>query len=175
MGKVIRIPGRRKRRKRQRCRRRRPAASRLPLAMPVAAAAALWVFANPYTNPADARRIAGNADFALCGWSRKQDCVVDGDTIRYGSAKIRLLDINAPETGDPGCAYERALGGRATRRLLALMNAGPFEVVYRGGRDRDRYGRKLRLIVRNGRSLGDTLIAEGLARPWSGARRSWCG
>jgi endonuclease YncB( thermonuclease family) len=37
------------------------------------------------------------------------------------------------------------------------------------------YGRKLRILVRNGRSLGDTLVAEGLARRWDGARRSWCG
>ena len=38
------------------------------------------------------------------------------------------------------------------------MNAGPFRVVA-GGRDEDRYGRKLRTIERNGRSLGLTLHA----------------
>lgn len=30
-------------------------------------------------------------------------------------------------------------------------------------RDEDRYGRKLRVLVRNGRSLGDILVSEGLA------------
>ena len=34
------------------------------------------------------------------------------------------------------------------------------------GRDEDRYGRKLRVVVRNGRSLGDQLVSEGLARTW---------
>jgi len=29
------------------------------------------------------------------------------------------------------------------------------------GRDEDRYGRKLRVVVRNGRSLGDQLVSEG--------------
>jgi endonuclease YncB( thermonuclease family) len=53
------------------------------------------------------------------------------------------------------------------------MNAGPFEIV-RYSRDEDQYGRKLRIIKRDGRSVGDTLIAEGLARRWDGARRSWC-
>jgi endonuclease YncB( thermonuclease family) len=37
------------------------------------------------------------------------------------------------------------------------------------------YGRKLRVISRNGRSVADALVAEGLARRWDGARRSWCG
>jgi micrococcal nuclease len=54
------------------------------------------------------------------------------------------------------------------------MNAGPFRLVA-GGRDEDRYGRKLRTIARGGRSLGDMLVAEGLARRWDGGRRSWCG
>ncbi|MGE3306913.1 MAG: thermonuclease family protein, partial [Rhizobiaceae bacterium] len=37
------------------------------------------------------------------------------------------------------------------------------------------YGRLLRTVHRNDHSLGDTLIAEGLARPYDGGRRSWCG
>ena len=101
--------------------------------------------------------------------------MVDGDTIRYGGTKIRLEDIDTPETHEPRCASEAALGRRATRRLLELVNAGPFQLVRTGGRDEDRYGRKLRTITRGGRSVGDVLIAEGLARPWDGARRSWCG
>lgn len=120
-------------------------------------------------------RIHGFGDFSLCGRAHQQTCVVDGDTIRYGGVTIRLEDIDAPETFSPKCASEAALGRRATQRLLDLMNAGPFEVVHDGGRDEDIYGRKLRIIERNGRPVTDTLVAEGLARPWDGARRSWCG
>jgi endonuclease YncB( thermonuclease family) len=117
----------------------------------------------------------GNGAFTLCIAATQQNCVVDGDTIRYGGTKIRLEDIDTPETHEPRCASEAALGRRATRRLLELVNAGPFQLVRTGGRDEDRYGRKLRTITRGGRSVGDVLIAEGLARPWDGARRSWCG
>lgn len=101
--------------------------------------------------------------------------MIDGDTIRYSDVKIRLEDIDAPETYRPKCAAEAALGRKATLRLLELMNAGPFNMVRAGGRDEDVYGRKLRVIERNGRSLGSILVAEGLARTWDGARRSWCG
>lgn len=101
--------------------------------------------------------------------------MIDGDTIRHGGESIRLSGINAPETHDPECAHEADLGRRATDRLLELMNAGPFKMVHTGGRNRDRYGRQLRRLVRDGRSLGNTLVAEGLARSWTGARRSWCG
>jgi endonuclease YncB( thermonuclease family) len=119
--------------------------------------------------------MAANGAFRLCAEGRRLDCVVDGDTIWHGGVKIRLADIDTPEVFSPQCASEAELGRRATARLLELINAGPFEVVAIGTRDADRYGRKLRILERSGRSLGDILIAEGLARPWDGARRSWCG
>ena len=85
-------------------------------------------------------------------------------------------DHEQPITGTAlARASEAALGRQATQRLVQLMNDGPFELVHRSGRDEDRYGRKLRVVERRGRSVGDTLIAEGLARRWDGARRSWCG
>lgn len=112
--------------------------------------------------------------FQLCAGGSRRDCIVDGDTIWHGGVKIRLADIDTPEVTRPQCASEADLGRRATERLLELVNAGPFAVL-QSGRDMDRYGRQLRILERNGRSLGDILIAEGLARPWDGARRSWCG
>lgn len=120
------------------------------------------------------RPAGGRGGFALCAGSHAQNCVIDGDTIRYGGVKIRLADIDTPEVFSPKCASEAALGERATERLLALLNAGPIALAPIG-RDTDRYGRKLRIVERHGRSLGDTLVAEGLARRWDGRRRSWCG
>jgi endonuclease YncB( thermonuclease family) len=55
-----------------------------------------------------------------------------------------------------------------------LLAAGPFELETIGGRDEDLYGRKLRIVTRDGRSIGDQLVAEGLARTWSGRREPWC-
>ncbi len=118
---------------------------------------------------------SGGSQFTLCSWRNQAQCVVDGDTIHYAGLKIRLEDIDAPETYQYKCESELALGKRATSRLLELINSGPFELFNRGGRDEDRYGRKLRTIERGGRSLGEILVAEGLARRWDGARRSWCG
>jgi micrococcal nuclease len=118
---------------------------------------------------------SGGGQFTLCSRGNQAQCVVDGDTIHFAGLKIRLEDIDAPETYQHKCESELALGKRATNRLLELINSGPFELSNRGSRDEDRYGRKLRTIERDGRSLGEMLVAEGLARRWDGARRSWCG
>lgn len=112
-------------------------------------------------------------NFPLCGSDKRTTCVVDGDTFWLDGVKIRLADINTPEVSDPSCVAEAALGSRATRRLQFLLNAGPFELT-RGARDEDRYGRKLRTAWRDGRSLGATLIEEGLAHQWLGYKQSWC-
>jgi endonuclease YncB( thermonuclease family) len=109
----------------------------------------------------------------LCQGGRGSDCVIDGDTFRLDGQSIRIADIDTPETRDFQCAGEKDLGDRATRRLHELLNAGPFELLTYE-RDEDRYGRKLRIIGRNGQSLGQVLVAEGLARTWDGARHSWC-
>ncbi len=116
----------------------------------------------------------GQAQFQICVSSVRVNCVVDGDTIWYSGKKIRVEDIDAPEISHPKCASEEALGQRAKGRLLELMNAGPFKLVRQGNRDKDRYGRLLRVIERDGQSLGMILVSEGLARRWDGARHPWC-
>lgn len=111
--------------------------------------------------------------FELCGMVRKT-CVVDGDTFWLDGVKIRIADIDTPEISEPKCDSEYELGMKATYRLRDLLNEGPFELSSIGSRDEDRHGRKLRIVVRNGRSLGDQLVSEGLARTWSGRREPWC-
>ncbi|POO57849.1 thermonuclease family protein [Agrobacterium rosae] len=112
--------------------------------------------------------------YGQCVDSVRVNCVVDGDTLWSGGVKIRVADIDAPEVSEPRCAAEKALGDRATTRLIALVNAGPFQMQAWQGRDEDKYGRKLRVLVRDGRSLGDILVSEGLARTWTGKRQPWC-
>lgn len=113
------------------------------------------------------------AAFALCAEGPRTTCVVDGDTFWLAGEKVRIADINAPETHDAGCPAEAALGNRATRRLIALLNSGPISLAP-ADRDRDRYGRLLRVVLRDGRSLGAQLVAEGLAETWQGRRGDWC-
>lgn len=114
-----------------------------------------------------------SADFGFCHSGGGANCVVDGDTFWFRGEKVRVMDIDAPETHEPRCTEEAALGARATQRLQALMNAGPFSLES-GDRDMDRYGRALRVVTRGGQSIGEMLVAEGLAREWDGARHPWC-
>ena len=110
--------------------------------------------------------------FEICGRDRYH-CVVDGDTFILDGAHVRIADIDAPEIGGAKCEYERKLGLRAKSRLAELLNEGPFR-LQSIDRDVDRYGRKLRVVTRNGHSLGDDLIKEGLARSWGGGKKPWC-
>jgi micrococcal nuclease len=106
--------------------------------------------------------------------SIRVNCVVDGDTLWLDGLKVRVADIDTPELSQAKCAYERELAERATTRFIELLNEGPFELALIGSTDEDRYGRKLRVIVRSGQSLGDQLVSEGLARTWTGRREPWC-
>lgn len=113
------------------------------------------------------------AHFGLCYTGAGTNCVVDGDTFWSEGVKIRVADIDAPETHPPRCPREANLGNRATLRLRDLLNAGPFELetIWPGT---DRYGRALRRVMRDGQSLGTILVSEGLARQWNGSRQPWC-
>ena len=100
--------------------------------------------------------------------------VIDGDTISYAGTTIRIADIDTPELRGR-CAEEKALAAEAAARLETLLAEAPFEIAPApDGRDEDRYGRKLRLLTRDGESLGGVLVEEGLARQWTGRREHWC-
>lgn len=113
------------------------------------------------------------ASFSLCHTGGGYNCVVDGDTIWLQGQNIRIADIDAPETHEPRCASEKALGDRATLRLQQLVNSGQVS-LQSIDRDHDTYGRKLRLVMVDGESVGDTLVSEGLARWYAGGKRPWC-
>lgn len=104
--------------------------------------------------------------------------IVDGDIIALGLERIRILNIDAPETFDSRCTDELLLGLKTKQRLAALLRSGQVEVERQG---RDRYGRTLARLSMDGRDVGETLIREGLALPWrDGAQaridrqRLWC-
>ena len=96
--------------------------------------------------------------------------VTDGDTLRIDGEKIRIANIDAPEIREAKCDAERRLGIVAKARLEALLNSGDIEVL-RGdpqdGRMKDRHGRTLATITVDGRDIGEILIAEKVARPWT--------
>ncbi len=139
-----------------------PDAARVAFALPQATA--------PVAPPTDVFA----ARFGRCHAGGGRNCVVDGDTFWFGGDKYRIADIDTPETHPARCATEARLGKSATDRLQALLSAGSFSLAPID-RDTDRYGRKLRVVMRGGESIGETLVAEGLARRYAGGyRESWC-
>ncbi len=111
--------------------------------------------------------------------------VVDGDTLHDNRRNVdyRLHGVDTPETVRGLCPAEKAMGEAAAARVGELL-AGAGEIVALPGWDprgrdkwpRDGFGRRIAVIELDGVSLGETLLAEGLARPYSGSgpRPDWC-
>lgn len=98
---------------------------------------------------------------------------VDGDTLDCAGRRVRLANIDAPELHGR-CAAETQMAERAKLAAMIAVASSSVRVVP-VGRD-DRYGRLLARAAVDGEDLGETLIAQGLARPYAGgARRGWCG
>lgn len=103
--------------------------------------------------------------------------VIDGDTIEdlATGERIRLANIDTAEIRDGAqCRAEREHGERAMREARLLLSRARTINLRRTGRE-DSYGRTIAYVLIDGRDLGQTLIAEGLARPWLGRREPWCG
>ncbi len=83
-----------------------------------------------------------------------QACTItDGDTIRCGDERIRLLGIDAPEKAGHCRAGRRCVPGDAEAASVSLaegMEKGPLSIVRIG---RDRYGRTLALVRAGGLDL----------------------
>jgi micrococcal nuclease len=102
--------------------------------------------------------------------------VIDGDTMEDLRDEItyRVVNIDTPETGSRArCTAERSLGNRATQAARTLV-ADARRLEFRPTGRIDRYGRTIAFVLIDGRDMGETLIAEGLARPWRGRREPWC-
>jgi endonuclease YncB( thermonuclease family) len=113
------------------------------------------------------------AEFGRCHEGGGTNCVVDGDTVWITGQKVRIAGIDAPETHEPKCPREAVLGKASADRLQALLNSGTVTATS-ADRDRDPNGRLLRHLAVNGRDVGDSLVAAGLARRYGGAKKAWC-
>lgn len=100
---------------------------------------------------------------------------IDGDTIEVDGETIRILNIDTPEIRHAQCDAERRLGIVAKHRVEQLLRGGSIGIRRGdGGRMTDKYGRTLAVVLVDGRDLGEILVNEGLARPWTGRRQPWC-
>ena len=91
--------------------------------------------------------------------------VVDGDTvevakIRGGTETIRLLGIDTPEVyGGAEC------GGKAASSLMKRLGTGRVKVKTDPRQPkRDKYGRLLAYITKNGKDLNKVMVARGRAK-----------
>ncbi len=97
--------------------------------------------------------------------------IIDGDTIKIGAEKIRLMGFDTPEL-DAGCRREKRLALKAQERLRSLIDNGKLTIRRHG---EDRWGRTLAYVRTDGRDVGSILISENLARPYEGGKRKgWC-
>ena len=89
--------------------------------------------------------------------------VSDGDTLRLGNDRVRLVGLDAPEL-DQTCIDEGGAswpcGREASRRLRELIGNGKVRCSTEG---RDKYGRFLGRCTVDGKDIGATLVAEGFA------------
>lgn len=102
--------------------------------------------------------------------------VIDGDTLEDASgSRYRLANIDAPETGDNAKCHREAQRGELATNVVKQMVAASTRIQVRQTFRTDRYGRSVAFVVLDGVDLGETLVKRGLARPWRGHRRKWCG
>jgi len=94
--------------------------------------------------------------------------VVDGDTIHvdYDGAthKVRLLNIDTPETKHPGKAVE-CLGPEATEFLEKQLRPGDVVRLEFDEDLHDRYGRELAGVYENGELINAQIARQGLGVP----------
>ena len=122
----------------------------LPLWLVATAAAAIIIYlAGPADPPAEGETLVGSAR------------IVDGDTLALGSTRIRLADIDAPESAQT-CGVASAswpCGAHAEARLRELARAD----VTCQPEDRDRWGRIVAVCLSEGIDLGAVMVRDGLA------------
>ena len=104
----------------------------------------------------------------------------DGDTITtpiiaikgLPPLHIRVFGIDTPEIKG-ACPEEKALAKKAKERLAEILQ----DEVTIQPMDWDKYGGRFIATVydKNGKNVAETLISEGLARPYFGEKKTpWC-
>lgn len=87
----------------------------------------------------------------LDGWQIR---LIDGDTFAYGSERVRIRGINAPEVSESG-------GFEASQRLDLLLREGPVTIIPQA---LDVYGRTVADVYVNNQNVAEVLKDEGYAK-----------
>lgn len=110
------------------------------------------------------------------------DYVIDGDTfagvVTLGdgvdiTVRVRIIDIDTPEINGK-CETEIRAAHHAKNRLKELLPVGT-RVDLRNIKDDKYLGRIDADVFSDGKSIGDIMVREKIARPYNGGRRrGWC-
>ena len=101
--------------------------------------------------------------------------LIDGTAIEVDGETIRISNIDTPRIRQAECEAERRLGLRARKRVRELLSTDKIAIQQTDiGLTNTEHGLKHAKVAVDGADLGEKLIAEGFARPWTGERRSWC-
>lgn len=156
---------------------RRRSIALVRLVLLLAILVALWVYNDPSLiriAPDPGKPEMVSERFIPCDSGvRAFACVVDGDSFHLGKRKIRIRGIDAPER-EGSCAAEGELSRNSRLKLIELLNRGPFVMTATSGDARDKYGRELRTLTRGGQSIGEAMVAAGMAHDYRGKKLSWC-
>jgi len=111
--------------------------------------------------------------------------VIDGDTVEFEAPflpaplkpvlSIRVLGVDTPEKGGRAACPQEAAAGAAASAFTkhAVMEAKKIEIELK---EWDKFGgRVLGDVILDGKKLSELLIANKLARPYFGEKKtSWC-
>jgi endonuclease YncB( thermonuclease family) len=81
---------------------------------------------------------------------------IDGDTVRTSKGTVRLIGVDTPERGRCGYAKAKDRARSWAPRGSRITLGDPVSV-----RNKDRYGRKLRYVVRGERDISRSQIQKG--------------
>jgi endonuclease YncB( thermonuclease family) len=108
--------------------------------------------------------------FGQC-YNGGRNCVLDGQTIYYHSAKYHIAGMDVPAILDAKCPEERNGGIGAALHLAELLNSGKVTV---SPTFRDFWGRSVSKVQVDGQDVAPAMIASGAARAFDGDKEDWC-
>ena len=104
--------------------------------------------------------------------------VIDGDTIEVcnvsGPERIRIANLDAPESYRPACAKEK-FAGIAAKQAAIQFFVRPIVNLEINRHSKDRYGRSVADVSVNGKDFRQYMIAEGHGVEWKfNKKHNWC-
>lgn len=104
--------------------------------------------------------------------------VIDGDTIEVcnvsGPERIRIANLDAPESYRPACSKEK-FAGIAAKQAAIQFFVRPIVNLEINRHSKDRYGRSVADVSVNGKDFRQHMIVAGHGVEWKfNEKHDWC-